>query len=278
MIPWNTIVSVLVAFASWVSGLITAGLPVLGGALSALLGVYGGAILESQRQRNKILQEDICRPMMNELEDVTNGEFPSESAWNDIDTVSKQLLDDSVQQNIQNYIDTLEELSELNNKISNFETQVASRLPSDGAVITGDSQANISVKVEEVSHPQDPDEFRFAEVDLSEFIRELPDINEIYSEGHDPSEQVPDNLRKWAESDECEYNNLIYTWDSASSDWESEFRRLFRVPIQRYQENIQSKNKKESQLRETASTIFSNLKEVLDRQYNIRHRLLSVIF
>lgn len=278
MIPWNPMVNALVALASWVSGLITASVPILGGGLSALLGTYVGAILESRRQRNEILQEDICRPMMNELENIINGEIPSESAWSDIDAVSKQLLDDNLRQSIQNYTVIIEELSDLNNKISSFESQVASKLPSDGAVITGDSQANISVKIEEIGHPQDPNEFRFAEVDLSEFVKNLPDINELYSEGYDPSDQVPDHLREWAESDECEYENLIYTWNSASSDWESEFQKLFPVPIQRYQDNIQTKNKKEGELREAASTIFSKLEDVLDRQYKIRHQLFSVIF
>lgn len=277
MVPWDSIGRGLLAFAAWIAALIEVSMPILAGGLSALLGTYAGSILASQRQRTEILREDVCRPMMNELEKIADGKIPSESVWIDIDAVSKQLLDENLRQAIQGYTHTLEDISELDRNISYFEKQIARRFQKSRAVITTDDKSNISIKVGKLEHHQIPYEDQFTEINLSKFVKELPDVGEFYTEGGSAPEQVH-HLREWAESDKCRFENLVDVWDSASHNWEKEFQQLFRAPVSRYQDNVYNKAEKEEKLRESASTIFSDLSNILEDRHNFRRRLMSIFF
>ena len=140
MVPWDTVTTQLVAFASWIAGLIGASIPILAGGLSALLGTYAGALLESNRQRTEIIREDVCRPIMNELEQVKGGDIPSQSVWNEVDAVSKQLLDEGIRRDLNDYTDILEEISELDDDISSFQLQISQSYQDDRGIITTDSK------------------------------------------------------------------------------------------------------------------------------------------
>jgi hypothetical protein len=277
MVPWDTVTTQLVAFASWIAGLIGASIPILAGGLSALLGTYAGALLESNRQRTEIIREDVCRPIMNELEQVKGGDIPSQSVWNEVDAVSKQLLDEGIQRDLNDYTDILEEISELDDDISSFQLQLSQRYQDDRGIITTDSKNSLCVKVEEIGHPQDPYEHRFAECDLADFVAELPDVSKFYTNGHDPIQEVPEQFQEWASSEECEFDDLIRVWRTASSNWEAELKSLFSAPIGRYQENLEKRENKEKDLKKCARTIFSELEDILTQEYDLVARLLSTI-
>lgn len=276
MIPWDTIVHQGGNLLSWAADLISSSASIIGGGISALIGAYAASVFQSQERKREILREDVCRPMMPELEKVQSGKVPTESSWEDIDTVSKQLLDNRVLQNIREYIKYLEEVSELNSRIRDFERQVAQGFKKDQAVITSNTQKEIFVKISEYGHPRDPYEYRFNKIPLSEFVKELPDSGEIYSNGRDPVDGVPENIEDWAESDCCPFDDLISVWGSASNDWESEFKHLFNRPISRYQENVRKKEAKKEKLQEKASIVFSELQLILKYDHAFHQKVVAL--
>lgn len=264
---WESLSEGIDVFISWFRTPLQYGLPILFGGITALIGSYSGYIFDSHRQKMNQLREDVCDPMLNEIQSVKRGDIPDQTEWSNIDAISKHMLDGDISGMLDEYEEKLNEINNIEQDLVSFEMQILGQLgSSDGPLVEGESGLNIRVGKSYEQHV--PDKFKFEEVPLPEFVKHLPERDrEEYQRQYEPG-MVENRIESWANSDDCPYNNLIRTWEDCSGQWRFSLASLFRERIYIYQDDVLKREKKADELHDLASDIEAELKKIIDQQFS----------
>ena len=278
MIEYSLISSALGEFISWIASVLSKGVPGLVGAISAIGGTYFGFLLTSKRNRMETLREEVCRPMMNEFGSILDGEMPTESNWDEIDTLSKHLLDQNLVRQFGDYASKIERRADLDRKTSSFEEQVTSHVRTNSeahAIHIREGEVNVVTGL--VSHPDDPLETRLVTTSLSEFVEALPDVEDLFGETPASPFKFQENLDEWARSEDCPYEDLAMAWSKATRNPKYEFANIANDSLVGYQENVRAKSELDAEIEREATDLLDELKHVVGMEFSFRKQFASLV-